>query len=119
MIEQEDDDAVEEGEEGQGTSDGGDLTPPAATPSPTAVPVAGDEGSDNDDTTAVATLAIPATEYEAGDDVIITLTNPNPDELNWIGIGLQDVAIDDSEGKMVLPDDDSYLECCWAYGALL
>ena len=83
------------------------------------MPVASNEGSDNDDTAAVATLAIPATEYEAGDDVIITLTNPNPDELNWIGIGLQDVAIDDSEGKMVLPDDDSYLECCWAYGALL
>jgi len=117
VVGEEDDDSVEDD---QGSNVGDDVTPAAATPAPTAVPVGNEgEGDDNDDTSAVASLAIPATAYEAGANVIITITNPTPDELNWIGIGLQDVAIDNAEGKMVMPDDDSYLDCCWAYGALL
>ena len=63
-----------------------------------------------------ASLAIPKTEFGADDSITITFTNPSPDELNWIGVGKADVAIDASDGTMVLPDDESYLDCCWAYG---
>ena len=106
-----DDAAQDQEEEEQGTTDDGEGDGGDS--------IYGGQGSDivDDDTSAVATLAIPATTYEAGNDVIITLTNPTPDELNWISIGLADVATDNAEGKMVLPDDDSYLDCCWSYGA--
>ena len=113
VVEEEGDDdaAQDQEEEEQGTTDDGEGDGGDS--------IYGGQGSDIvvDDTSAVATLAIPATTYEAGNDVIITLTNPTPDELNWISIGPADVATDNAEGKMVLPDDDSYLDCCWSYGA--
>jgi len=115
----------EEGVGGGGAGDSDKTSEPTYVPTKEETTDVVEEEEDDDATqdqeeeqgTTVATLAIPATTYEAGDDVIITLTNPTPDELNWIGIGLADVAIDNAEGKMVLPDDDSYLDCCWSYGA--